>query len=194
MEENLIILRRCLPYAGFSKHRPSGPMLSISRNVRLSVHLSVRVPVCSLLRYRLTGFWPPLPEVGCPIFSEIRNPWGKVMERRSMIVYSWSTLLCYRCYCPHRTRDALSRVFGIFSLFLHHSLWYNENSQLIFQKKAKSVKIYSNLAGLGGFSLVEVLHRLGVAGAVQQRPLLLIKSVILFLQTLKTSLHPSHKS
>ena len=26
-------------------------------------------------------FLPPLPEVGCPIFLEIRNPWGKVMER-----------------------------------------------------------------------------------------------------------------
>ena len=168
-------------------------MLSISRNVRLSVCLSVCLCVCSLLRYRLKVFLPPLPEVGCPIFLEIRNPWGKVMEIRSIFVYSWSTLLCYWCYCPHRTRDALSPVFGIFSLFLHQSLWINENSQLIFQKKAKSVKIYSNLAGLGGFSLVEVLHRLGVAGAVQQRPLLLIKSVILFLQTFKTSLHPNHK-
>ena len=31
----------------------------------------------SLLRYCLTVFLPPLPEVGCPIFLEIRNPWGK---------------------------------------------------------------------------------------------------------------------
>ena len=30
----------------FSKHRPSGPMLSLSRNVRLSVCLSVRLSVC----------------------------------------------------------------------------------------------------------------------------------------------------
>ena len=30
----------------FSKHRPSGPMLSSSRNVRLSVCLSVRLCVC----------------------------------------------------------------------------------------------------------------------------------------------------
>ena len=37
--------------------------------------------VCSLLRYRLTVFLPPLPGAGCPIFLEIRNPWGKVMER-----------------------------------------------------------------------------------------------------------------
>ena len=42
------------------------------------------VCVCSLLRYRLTFFLPPLPEVGCPIFLEIRNPWGKVMERSGL--------------------------------------------------------------------------------------------------------------
>ena len=41
----------------------------------------VCLSVYSLLRYRLTVFLPPLPEVGCPIFLEIRNPWGKVMER-----------------------------------------------------------------------------------------------------------------
>ena len=32
----------------------------------------------------LTVFLPPLPEVGCPIFLEIRNPWGKVMERSGL--------------------------------------------------------------------------------------------------------------
>ena len=57
----------------FSKHWPSGPMLSINQNVRLCVCLCV----CSLLRYRLNVFLPPLPKVGCPIFLEIRNPWGK---------------------------------------------------------------------------------------------------------------------
>ena len=68
----------------FSKHRPSGPMLSISRFVRPSVRLSVCLCVCSLLRYRLTVFLHQLPEVGCPIFLEIRNPWGKVMERSGL--------------------------------------------------------------------------------------------------------------
>ena len=76
----------------FSKHRPSGPMLSTSGFVRLSVRLyvcpsvrlSVCLCVCSLLRYRLTVFLPPLPEAGCPIFLEIRNPWGKVMERSGL--------------------------------------------------------------------------------------------------------------
>ena len=38
----------------------------------------------SLLRYRLTVFCPHCPEVRCPIFLEIRNPWGKVMERSGL--------------------------------------------------------------------------------------------------------------
>ena len=29
-------------------------------------------------------FLPPLPEVGCSIFLEIRNPWGKVLERSGL--------------------------------------------------------------------------------------------------------------
>ena len=68
----------------FSKHRPSGLMLSIGQNVRLYVRLFVRLSVCSLLRYRLNVFLPPLSEVGCPIFLEIPNPWGKVMERSGL--------------------------------------------------------------------------------------------------------------
>ena len=40
--------------------------------------------VCSLLRYRLMVFLPQFPKVGCPIFLEIRNPWGKVMERSGL--------------------------------------------------------------------------------------------------------------
>ena len=38
----------------------------------------------SLLRYRLTVFSSPLPEVGCPIFVKIRNAWRKVMERSGL--------------------------------------------------------------------------------------------------------------
>ena len=47
----------------------------------LSVCVSMCPFVCSLLRYRLNVFLPPLPKVECPFFLEIRNPWGKVMER-----------------------------------------------------------------------------------------------------------------
>ena len=67
----------------------TGPIQSISRFVRLSVCLSVRlsvcVCVCSLLRCRLNVFLPPLPKVGCPIFLEIWKPWGTVMEKIGLI-------------------------------------------------------------------------------------------------------------
>ena len=47
---------------------------SICPSVCVFVCLSVCLSVCSLLRYRLAVFLPPLPEVGCPIFLQIRNP------------------------------------------------------------------------------------------------------------------------
>ena len=53
-------------------------------SVCLSVCLSACLSVCSLLRYRLTVFLPPLLKFGYPIFLEIRNPWGKVMERSGL--------------------------------------------------------------------------------------------------------------
>ena len=49
------------------------------------VRVFVCLFVCSLLRYRLNVFLPPFPKVGCPIFFEIRNPWGKVVERSGLI-------------------------------------------------------------------------------------------------------------
>ena len=48
----------------FSKHRPSGLMLSMSGNVRVFVSVSV----CSILRYRLNVLLPPLQDGGCPKF------------------------------------------------------------------------------------------------------------------------------
>ena len=76
-------------YIKFTRYFQSiGPLgrcfLYVEMSVCLSVCLSVCVFVCSLLRYRLTVFLPTLPEVGCQIFLEIRNPWGKVMERSGL--------------------------------------------------------------------------------------------------------------
>ena len=78
--EQLVISSK-IGFKRFSKHRPSGPMLSISQNVRLFVCLCV----CSLLRYRLNVFLPRIPEVRWPIFLKIQNSWGKVMERSGLI-------------------------------------------------------------------------------------------------------------
>ena len=38
-----------------------------------------------------------------------------VFQKKLVWGYSWSTLLWHRCYYPHRSRDALSPVCGIFS-------------------------------------------------------------------------------
>ena len=107
----------------FSKHRPSGPMLSIRWNVRLSVCLSVCV--CSLLRYHLNVFLPPLPEVGCPIFLEIRNHWGKVMERSGLIFEHFCLKIvkkrrtkfffCWFCLTKHGGNDASRLIRDLWS-------------------------------------------------------------------------------
>ena len=64
--------------------------------VCVCVCVFVCLSVCSLLRYSLTVFLPPLPEVGCLIFLEIRNPWGNVMERSGLIFehffWKWSKI------------------------------------------------------------------------------------------------------
>ena len=57
----------------------------MSQNVRLSVRLSVRLFVCVFtFELPFKCLFPPLPKVGCPIFLEILNPWGKVMERSGL--------------------------------------------------------------------------------------------------------------
>ena len=86
-------------------------MLSISRKVRLSVCLSVR----SLLRYRLTVFLPPLPEVGCPVFLEIRNPWGKVMVRSG---------LPFEIFCLEVVLNRRAKKKGFFLLILPYKTWW----------------------------------------------------------------------
>ena len=37
--------------------------------------------IFSTFEVPFNGVLPPLPKVGCPIFLEIQNPWGKAMER-----------------------------------------------------------------------------------------------------------------
>ena len=50
-----------------------------------------------------------------------------VFQKNWVFGYSWSTLLWYRCYYPHRSRDALSPVCGIFSVreaILRKNPWF----------------------------------------------------------------------
>ena len=68
-----------------------------------------------LLRYRLALFLPPLPEVGCPIFLEIRNPWGKVMERSG---------LRYEIFCLKLSKIAAQKIV-IFSHFFTFEVPFN---------------------------------------------------------------------
>ena len=50
--------------------------------------------------YRLNVFLPPLPEVGCQNFLEIRNPWGKVMvSHLNIFVWKWSKIAAQKKNC-----------------------------------------------------------------------------------------------
>ena len=46
---------------------------------------------------------PPLPEVRCPKFLEIRNPWGKVLERNGLkfklFGWKWSKIAAQKKVC-----------------------------------------------------------------------------------------------
>ena len=114
----LLCFKTINPICLFSKHRLSGPMLSISRNVplrvRVSVCPSVCLSVCSLLKYCLNVFLPPLPKVVCPIFLEIQYPWGKVMERSSLRFEHFCSKMAKNCRCEKRKKK---RIF--FLSFVH---------------------------------------------------------------------------
>ena len=58
------------------------------------------------LRYRLNVFFPPLPEVGCPIFLELRNHWGKVMERSGLRFNDFCLELDYNCQKKNKKKLA----------------------------------------------------------------------------------------
>ena len=68
-----------------SKHRPSGPMLSISRFVHIYLCVCVRLCVHSLGSVETYIFLPPFLEAGCPKFLELQNLWEKVIIRSGII-------------------------------------------------------------------------------------------------------------
>ena len=89
---------------------------SVCQSVCLSVCLSVRPCVCSLMRYRLNVFLTPLSKVGCPIFLEIQNPWGKVMERSG---------LRFEYFCLKIVKNCRAKkVFFSLLLILPYKTWW----------------------------------------------------------------------
>ena len=114
-------------------------MLSISRNVRLSVCLSVRLCVCLFTfevpfnvlfaptsRNRMSNIFRDSESLGKSNgkkWSNIRTfSFGsglKTPRKKKfffLLILPWSILLWHRCYYPHQSRDALSPVCGIFFL------------------------------------------------------------------------------
>ena len=72
--------------------------------VKMSICLFVCVCVCVYtFKVPFKRLFAPIPEVGCPIFLEIQNPWGKVMERSGLrfkhfsleVVYNRQTKSCF---------------------------------------------------------------------------------------------------
>ena len=122
-------------------------MLSISRNIRLCVRVSVcLLSVCSLLRYHLTVVLPPLPEVGYQIFFRDSESLGKINGKKGSNIWTFlfgsglksprkkKVFFCWFClgppsygYYPHRSRDALSPVCGIFTISFESDMWHVTN-------------------------------------------------------------------
>ena len=82
----------------FSLNRPSGPIQSVSQFVRLSVRLSVCLSVCVFtFEVPFKRLFAPTSRCGCPIFLEIRNPLGKVMERSGLIFEKFCLKIVKNC-------------------------------------------------------------------------------------------------
>ena len=99
----------------------------------------------SLLRYRLTVFCPHFrmsnifrdsESLGKSNGKKWSNIWtslfrsGLKSPRKKkvffLLILPWSTLLWHRCYYPHRSRDALSPVCGIFTNHVWISQSFND--------------------------------------------------------------------
>ena len=76
-----------------------------------------------------------------------------VFQKKLVLGYSCSTLLWYWCYYPHRSRDALSPVCGIFLLL------FNKVSSLIYRTVLKPVSWYTLMTPrhLKGYMTIKML-------------------------------------
>ena len=63
-------------------------------------------------------FCPPLPEIGCPKFKKIRNPWRKLMERCGLRCENFCSKMVLNC------RSELCSLL-IFFCSLHLNVFFN---------------------------------------------------------------------
>ena len=62
------------------------------------------------------------------------------IKQKWVFMYSWSTILWYRCYYPHRSRDAFSPVCGNFVLCLFFYFPSSIDKYILENKVMLSVK------------------------------------------------------
>ena len=102
---NPMLKLKCKYLLYFHQIRPLG-------RFDLVVAMSLCLCVCPLFMYQILR--PPLPEFGCPKFLEIRNPWGKVLERNGLR----SEYFCREVVQDRRVKKSL------FLLILPYKTWW----------------------------------------------------------------------
>ena len=70
--------------------------------------------ICSLLRYHLNIFLPPLLKVECLNFLEIQNPWGKVLKRSGL---RFEHLAQNGLKLPQKKKIIVQIFFPVFTAF-----------------------------------------------------------------------------
>ena len=91
----------------FYKSKGPSVRLSVCPSVCLFVHVfTFEVP--------FKRFFSPTSKVGCPIFLEIRSPWGKVIKRSG---------LTYEHFCLKIVKNCRTFFFVLFLLILPYKTW-----------------------------------------------------------------------
>ena len=108
-------------YFCFSKTQPSGPSLSISQLVRMSV--CVCLPVCLSIfsLFCLNVLLPPLPRIQCNFFFRDLEPLGKSNGKMGFQI--WKFLFIKGVKLPPRNFFFPSNFFCTSSLRKHISQW-----------------------------------------------------------------------
>ena len=104
----------------FSKHRPSGPMLSISRFVRLSVCLSVRLCVCVFtFEVPFNGLFAPISRSRMSNIFRDSESLGKSNGKKWSQIWTFLFQNCLKS--PRKKKVFFFTFFGLlqFSVFFY---------------------------------------------------------------------------